>query len=92
MKYLKTFIDAHGKKVRKGAPFSEYDKNTVAHYARHGLIGPTETKPAAPTEAKAEFPHSDPDRKGGTNNPLTEADALADLSGKPRPAAKKAKA
>lgn len=32
-----------------------------------------------------DFPHLDPDRKGGENNPLTDADAAADLAGMPRP-------
>jgi hypothetical protein len=32
-----------------------------------------------------EFPPVDPDAKGGENNPLTEADAAADLAGQPRP-------
>lgn len=44
--------------------------------------------PDLPTEddaPAAEFAPADPDRKGGENNPLTDADALADLTGKPRP-------
>lgn len=32
-----------------------------------------------------EFPPADPDAKGGENNPLTMADAEADLAGTPRP-------
>lgn len=38
-----------------------------------------------PAEPAAELPPHDPDRKGGENNPLTEADAAADLAGQPRP-------
>ena len=37
-----------------------------------------------------EFPPADPDAKGGENNPLTEADAAADLAGEPRPDSAKA--
>lgn len=32
-----------------------------------------------------DFPPADPDAKGGENNPLTMADAEADLAGTPRP-------
>lgn len=35
--------------------------------------------------ADPDFPPADPDRKGVENNPLTEADAAADLAGEPRP-------
>lgn len=38
-----------------------------------------------PAEPAAELPPQDPDRKGGENNPLTMADAEADLAGTPRP-------
>jgi dUTP pyrophosphatase len=42
--------------------------------------------PVAPVKLTApDFPHLNPDRKGGENNPLTEADAAADLAGMPRP-------
>lgn len=37
-------------------------------------------------EGSSEFPEQDPDHKGGENNPLTDADAAADLAGEPRPA------
>jgi hypothetical protein len=49
MKNLKTFVDITGKRVTKGEPVSTaYDKDTLAHYKRHGLIGdPAGTKPAA---------------------------------------------
>ena len=44
--------------------------------------------PVAPVKLTApDFPHLDPERKGGENNPLTEADAAADLAGMPRPGA-----
>lgn len=44
--------------------------------------------PDLPTEDDSpvvEHPALDPNRKGGENNPLTDADALADLNGTPRP-------
>lgn len=108
MKALKNFLDVTGRRVKKGDDVSNaYDKATLAHYTRHGLVGtpaeapaapaprrprqpkPAETKPAAPQEPgdteAPEFPPADPDRKGGENNPLTEADAAADLAGQPRP-------
>lgn len=112
LKTLKTFLDVNGRRVAKGqdVPADAYDKDTLAHYQRHGLVGqpaaqppaqparahraprsprPAETKPAAPeqtgAEQQAEFPPQDPDRKGGENNPLTEADAAADLAGQQRP-------
>lgn len=40
---------------------------------------------APTTQATPEFPVRDPNAKGGENNPLTEADSLADLMGEPRP-------
>ncbi len=112
LKTLKPFIDVNGRRVAKwqDVPADAYDKATLAHYRRHGLVGepaadpaaqparapraprtarPAETKPAAPEQTSAgqqpEFPQQDPDLKGGENNPLTEADAAADLAGQPRP-------
>ena len=110
MKALKNFLDVAGRRVKKGDDIgaSAYDKATLAHYTRHGLVGtpadapaapaprrqrqakPAETKPAAPQEPGTtetpELPPQDPDRKGGENKPLTEADAAADLAGQHRPA------
>lgn len=43
---------------------------------------PEAQEPDAPAQ---EFPPADPDAKGGENNPLTMADAEADLAGTPRP-------
>ena len=112
LKTLKTFVDVNGRRVGKGldVPADAYDKDTMAHYQRHGMVGqpaahpaaqparaprsprtprPTETKPAAPNQPgavdKTELPPQDPDRKGGENNPMTDADAAADLAGQPRP-------
>lgn len=102
---LKKFIDGRGRRISIGDPLPpDYDKPTLAHYERHGMVGeapksaakapvrspkpavPNETKPAALSQTAAqEFPPSDPDRKGGENNPLTEADAAADLAGVARP-------
>jgi len=40
---------------------------------------------AAVAAVNADWPPTDPNRLGGVNNPLTEADAEADLAGTPRP-------
>jgi hypothetical protein len=72
MKTLKSFIDVTGRRVNRGDPVSkDYDKDTLAHYTRLGLIPqasaatpaktripkPAETKPAAPQETKPAAPN-----------------------------------
>ena len=118
MQALKNFLDAKNRRITRGQELpADYDKQTLEHYPRLGMVGepakapkppraakapkPSETKPAGPQETgtaqpddvatdlpgeQPEFPQQDPDRKGGENNPLTDADAAADLAGQPRPA------
>lgn len=95
MQALKPYLDTKNRRIARGQSVpDDYDKPTIAHYERLRLIGdkaePQEKKPAQSKEKKGqksavEFPPADPSRKGGENNPLTEADAAADLAGKPRP-------
>ncbi len=44
-----------------------------------------DSAPVDATNPPADWPPMDPDRLGGPNNPLTDADAAADLAGTPRP-------
>jgi hypothetical protein len=63
MKILKTFVDSKGVKHRPGGDVpKDWDKSTLEHYKRHGMVGdppkprkpvgPKETKPAGPGETK----------------------------------------
>lgn len=58
MQVLKSFIDGQGRRLNPGDPMSEdYDKPTIAHYLRHGMVG----EPTATAEApKASRPRKDP--------------------------------
>ncbi len=58
-------------------------KAAVTEDARAPMSGPADA--AAQPAAQPDFPPADPDAKGGENNPLTMADAEADLAGTPRP-------
>lgn len=65
---LKKFIDGRGRRISVGDTLpTDYDKATLAHYQRHGMVGepaktkrsaakPTETKPAGPAETKPADP------------------------------------
>jgi len=50
---LKMF-EAGGKKVRPGDDVSKFPADVLAQYERNGLVGPKETKPAAPKETKTD--------------------------------------
>jgi hypothetical protein len=82
--YVARAFYARGEVQAAGSVF-EYDPKAdrvlVAELKSAGKL--TEQGPAL--EAAPQFPPADPDAKGGENNPLTEADAAADLAGEPRP-------
>jgi len=71
MQILKTFVDGSGKRHKVGADApKEWDKATLAHYLRHGMVGepprarraskPTSTKPAGPEEIQSAAPQEAP--------------------------------
>lgn len=87
--YVARAFYARGQVQAAGSVF-EYDPKAdrvlVAELKNAGKL--TDQAPAP--EVAPEFPPADPDAKGGDNNPLTEADAAADLAGQPRPEPAKA--
>lgn len=94
LKVIKAFEWAH-QNVRvesyaKGQTIETEDEDLIRVATSEGWVSRPRTNPEdastdAAADADAEFPEGDPDRKGGENNPLTEADAAADLAGQPRP-------
>jgi hypothetical protein len=43
MQALKSFIDSQGRRLRPGDTLpSDYDSQTLTHYARHGMVGEQE--------------------------------------------------
>jgi hypothetical protein len=94
LKVIKPFDWAH-QNVRvesfvKGQTFETDDEDLIRVATEEGWVQRTraskETAADTAGEQDAEFPPADPDAKGGENNPLTAADAAADLAGDPRPA------
>ena len=95
MQILKTFIDSEGHRHKVGGPVPQaWDKPTLAHYLRHGMIGapvkaktapskpakarPSITKSAAPTETKPATPTAPEDQAGSDGPDQTTGDLLAD--------------
>lgn len=60
MQALKPFLDTQNRRIVRGQDVpDDYDRQTLAHYERLGMIGPREPekavkvpKPAKPTETK----------------------------------------
>ena len=103
MQILKTFIDGEGRRHKVGDPVPQtWDKPTLSHYLRHGMIGapvkakiahskptkvrPAITKPAAPTETKPAAPTAPEDQVGSDGPDQTTGDLLADPASTSTPA------
>ena len=53
MKAKKTYIDSKQRKILAGEEMpKDYDKPTINHYKKMGIIGPTEIKPSKPKVTK----------------------------------------
>lgn len=91
MQILKTFIGPSGAKHKPGDKVpADWDKSRIDHYSRHGMVGtppkaprktpaPSETKPAAPANAKNQSAADVPTTAADATAPAA-ADAPADTS------------
>jgi hypothetical protein len=57
MQALKSFLDGQGRRIKPGDELEpdQYDVGTIAHYERHGMVGPSvpaEQTTATPAEIK----------------------------------------
>ena len=75
-------VDEVGCAERAAVPVAQAESSGNSGQVAQPAARRTRKKADAPAP---EFPPADPDAKGGENNPLTMADAEADLAGAPRP-------